>query len=647
MASTNQKPLPSIPQWTTIPRNLTNLTVEGRDHLRKLIHSALAEGDHLNLTEGERESWANALESTLDVLGDNIAQDGWLNGVKAARMMQKAKKAEEMKKLEAKKVTKEQEDATKSKGNGKNDIMESEAPRREDKELPNNPPTSTKTDNQAEVALRQIRELLASPTPAAPQLSAKLLLCIAPINKDIPTEDSGFDVVPDSTGCVFTPGFFSLPEASSDKTASGILFGLDEWNGLYSTSCLCVQYLNHRNLVNTFSSDDDSIKVIGGSFVFTGVASPTEHNVLSKVLRIAIYVYLSLMLEQHFLSDSNVALKLSKPRASPINPPFVAHATIDVPPSSLAPKKKPRSSLLPSSIVSFFSKKTESLLQRTAGIAPNLGRTISLELKPSSSRGLSPRSSQDKIFGRLRRFSITSDSRSPLSKPSQAEVDAADTPFASTLKRLEGSRDVLSSSPGISLAPPSLIVALAAKEAKDSSRRLLANENTSLKSILGWDGGRTQGEGMTGTLGFVRQQGFSVLHSRLVPSTPPQPPDLPSSSLSSSSQLKLPVSAFSPCEKARWITYTYYSRDSRSDKTLGDAIVDLCSAADKPCDKSGCQFKRGQHELRFIHGGLRIILKVEPRDIDVGTSHDDAVTMWQTCKICNAQSRRNRMSDGT
>jgi 1-phosphatidylinositol-3-phosphate 5-kinase len=241
MTSTNQKPLPSIPHRTEISRIFANLTMEGRAHLRKLIHSALAEEDHLLLSDGERESWANALESALDVLGDNIARDGWLTGVKAARMMQKAKRAEEMKDSEAKKVRKEQEDATKSKGKGKSDTTP-EAPRREDKELPKNPLNSTKTENQAEVALRQIRELLARPTPPTPHPPAKLLLCIAPINMDLPIEDSGFDVVPDSTGCVFNPGFFSLPEVFSDKTASGILFGLDEWDGLYSNNCLCVQY---------------------------------------------------------------------------------------------------------------------------------------------------------------------------------------------------------------------------------------------------------------------------------------------------------------------------------------------------------------------------------------------------------------------
>ena len=385
--------------------------------------------------------------------------------------------------------------------------------------------------------------------------------------------------------------------------------------------------------------------------MFKGITSPAEHNSLSKVLRIAIYVYLSLILEQHFLSDSNVALKLSKPRPPPLNLPYLARPTSDPMTPPPTAKKKSRGSLLPSSIVTFFSKKTESILQRTASIAPNFGRSTSLDLKPSNSAPLSPLSFEDNALGRLRRLSLIHDNRSPLTKPPEEEVDLrAETPFSSTLKQLEQSRDVLSASPGISPPPPSLIVTLAAKEANDPSRHLLADEEAGLKSILGWEGKNAQGKGMTGTLGFFRHQEFSVLHSRHVPSALPLPPT-PSSSLSSSTEspsvINPPTPAFTPCEKARWITYMYYSRDGRSDKALGDAIVDLCSAADKPCDKPGCQFQRGQHELRFIHGGLRIVITVEPRDIEGGLSQNDTVEMWETCKTCAAQSKRKPMSEGT
>lgn len=196
-----------------------------------------------------------------------------------------------------------------------------------------------------------------------------------------------------------------------------------------------------------------------------------------------------------------------------------------------------------------------------------------------------------------------------------------------------------------------LLVALADKEEADPTRRLRADEKTGLKSILGWDGRRSQGKGMTGTLGFVRQQEFSVLHSRHVPSIlstiPPAEPFLQPTRSMTISNPSPPI--YTTCDKARWITYQYYSRDSASDKTLGDAVVDLCSAADSPCDKSECQFKRGQHELRFIHGGLRIVLKVEPRKIEEGASaaQSDVIEMWESCKNCGATSKRNPMSDGT
>lgn len=237
MATTYQKPLPSIPRGTEVPRNLTNLTVEGREHLRTLIHTALAEEDQPCLSGGGRESWTNALESALDVLADNIGRGGWLTGVKRGRIARKVRKAEELKKSEAQKVKKEQDDVTKSKAKGKGDTLE-EAPRREDKELPKKPSSTLTTENQAEssdLPLQQIRDLLARPTTPAPKPYAKhLILCLVPIGRPVPNEDSGFDLVPHDTSCTFTPGFFSLPEALSDKTESGILFGLREWDGWYS-----------------------------------------------------------------------------------------------------------------------------------------------------------------------------------------------------------------------------------------------------------------------------------------------------------------------------------------------------------------------------------------------------------------------------
>lgn len=235
MASTSQKPLPSIPRRTDVPSNPTALTVEGREHLRNIIDSALVEDDSnlAVLSDGGRESWAKAVENALDDLGANIAKGGWLAGVKRSRMARKARIAEESRKLEARKATKESETG-KSKGKGKADPAE-EAQRREDKELPKHP--SDSPASQAEgpnLAFQQIRDIAARPTLPTPKHAKHLLLCLVPLGRDIPVEDSGFDLVSHSTGCSFTPGVFSLPETLSDNIETGILFGLNEWDGMQS-----------------------------------------------------------------------------------------------------------------------------------------------------------------------------------------------------------------------------------------------------------------------------------------------------------------------------------------------------------------------------------------------------------------------------
>jgi 1-phosphatidylinositol-3-phosphate 5-kinase len=205
-----------------------------------LIRVALSEEDQPFLSDGGVELWVNALESALDVLANNIARGGWLIGAKRGRMLRKAKRVEELKKLQTKKARKEQEDLSKLKGKGKGDAGD-EAQLRYNKELPKNPPSSVTTENHAEgsaLALQQIKGLVARPTVPTPTPSAKhLLICLVPIGETPPFEDGGFDVVPHNTGCAFTPGFFSLPSLP-EKAESSILYGLDEWDGLYSNASL-------------------------------------------------------------------------------------------------------------------------------------------------------------------------------------------------------------------------------------------------------------------------------------------------------------------------------------------------------------------------------------------------------------------------
>lgn len=415
--------------------------------------------------------------------------------------------------------------------------------------------------------------------------------------------------------------------------------------------------LAHCILVNTLSSDDTNIRVVGGTFLLKGAASQEEHDALTKALRIAIYVHLSLLLEQHFLSDSNVSLKFSKPRlikpASPIRPaPFPTQ-----PPSPILQQPQPRNGFLSSGIMSFFSRKTEGLVHRLN--SPLFPRAASLDIQrtpPTSGMGmLSSRPSEDNALGRLRRLSFLHDQRagslSQMTKPETPTVP--DKPFATVLKQLEKNKSLLSSSPGIYIPPPAILVTLAAREKLDPSRKLRGDEKTGLKTIRGWEGRKSQGRGLIGTLGFVRQQEFSVLHSRHVPSLLPLPPvqTTPDSSSIPNElpyRTPLPETIYTPCDKPRWITYKYYSRDPSLDKTLGDAIVDLCASADSNCDKPGCTFKRGEHEIRFTHGGMRITLRVEPREItgETSGSQNDSIELWESCKVCAKESRRRMMSDG-
>lgn len=414
--------------------------------------------------------------------------------------------------------------------------------------------------------------------------------------------------------------------------------------------------LTHDIAVNTLSSDDTNIRVVGGTFVLKGVASQEEHDALTKALRIAVYVYLSLLLEQHFLSDSNVSLKFSKPRLI-APPPSVRLASFPtLPPSPVLQQRKTQNGLWPSGIVSFFSRKTEGLAHRLS--SPLFPRAASLDTHrtPSASGTgmLSPRSSEDNALGRLRRLSFLHDQRSGSPQMTKMETPAVpEKSFTTILQQLEKNKYLLSSSPGISLPPPAILVTLAAREKLDPSRKLRGDEKTGLKTIRGWDGRKSQGRGLIGALGFVRQQELSVLHSRHVPALLPLPPiqtTTDSSSIPNELPYRtpLPELIYTSCDKPRWITYKFYSRDPSMDKTLGDAIVDLCAGADINCDKPSCTFKRGEHEIRFIHGGTQISLRVEFREIteDLSGSQNGVVELWESCKVCAKESRRRTMSDG-
>ena len=261
----------------------------------------------------------------------------------------------------------------------------------------------------------------------------------------------------------------------------------------------------------------------------------------------------------------------------------------------------------------------------------------------------SPRSSFDGGL-RLRRFSLIGDKR-PARKNSRTKMEP-DTPFSNALKRLEESRACLSTSPGVSFSPPKVLLDLAQKESVKPNRRLKGDERVSLSTILGWDGKAAQGKGMSGILGFVRQQEISVLFGQYVPpATPPTPTPSPetdgsSAFTASSASSNLPTPGFSPCGKPHWVTYKYYSHNPDEDQVLGEAIMDLTVKSQLPCLRQRCPYKRGQHELRLIHGGIRIIIRVDNETTSPETG-ETSIKVWETCAVCSAASEKTTMTDAT
>jgi 1-phosphatidylinositol-3-phosphate 5-kinase len=207
------------------------------------------------------------------------------------------------------------------------------------------------------------------------------------------------------------------------------------------------------------------------------------------------------------------------------------------------------------------------------------------------------------------------------------------------MKSIEKNKDYLSTSVGVIVGFPPLIISLTDKEKDDPTRPLSGDEKVGLDSIIGWD---QSGTTMSGTAAFLLHQKISVLYSEHVPSTS-QP--IPSSSHLMSSHSDPSISGFSTCGRPQWITYHYYSRSRDVDRCLGEVVVDLCSTSEKPCSTPGCELKLGQHQRRFVHGGLRIVADVKSTNGKMKSS--DEINLWVGCKICGATSPTLQMNDGT
>ncbi|KAG6820693.1 hypothetical protein H0H93_013212 [Arthromyces matolae] len=487
----SQKPLPALPQNSA-------LSLDARQHRTQLIQSFITES---NVNVG----WVYAIEEALDELGKCLAQGKWLEGLKRLREA-KMREAERQKDVQREK---ESDKSKTTKRKKQQDAESGEASLSSSAEIPG-PPESTLTQartlENTNLTLLGVRHLF---------------LCVAPPTSrpNLPSEDSGFNIVPSIVGCAFTPGTYALQDAILDSLSietPTILFGNGEGN---------------------------LGQMVGGTFTFRGVTSPSEHSVLFKILRLAVYTHLSLILEQQLFIDSDIALRFTRPRLPPLFPsvPLVPTiSTIQPAADQLGHKAKglgkkfvSPSSLIPSSLRSLFPFK--SSMPRSTTIQP-LTRDSS-----SSSNASSPRNSFD--FVRPHLFSIRSPKSphhgSPNIHPAPASplhLQPTLPPFTQALSKIQSSAFLLSTSPGVLFDPPALLVELAEREnqsaqpqsgvagAADKLKRIhvKGDERVGLASLVGWGCGSGERKdfekGMVGSLGFVRQQRIEVLESRYVAS---------------------------------------------------------------------------------------------------------------------------------
>ncbi|KAH9943601.1 hypothetical protein B0H21DRAFT_695546 [Amylocystis lapponica] len=629
MAARGEKPLPNLPPRVSHGQDLASLTVPARTHLRRFILRAIEEADAVG---DEREVWASVLEYALLELGTSISKGGWLAGLRRRKEAQtRRRRAEAAARIdEALQKAADEEESGKGKGKPLPCLsQELSSAKEEPSSAPANDPAQTWEKGRS-ARLSQLRELVSKATQPRPKSSANhLLLTVHAFGSSavLAAEDLDYDFVHAGPRCTFVAQEFALPETDEKQTQDLVLFGVDEWDEkLHSVP------------------HEDHIQIVGGSFQIVGAVSSVHHGSICKVLRLSIYVYLSLLLEQHVLSNSHVQLHFPNPQ----KPAALAFPVSDRPAPVRDGREKTRRDTA-SNLWSFFSRKTENIL-RAANAAPSAVRRGSFDLpltqKPRGRSAVRP--SEGGTAPRPRRFSFVAASL-PTS-PQWSGGQLTQHVFASAIERIRDSSELLSTSPGIAFTPPRVLLALAEKEKVDATRRLTGDEKAALTSLLGWEGKAALGRGMAGTTGFVRQQGLSVLFSEHVPlplMVLPQPPNPTATPAPASSALVTPAK-FNYCgSRRRWITYRYY--DS-TDETLGEAITRMCSTAEELCDKPGCQYRRGDHDVRWIHGNVRILATVSvPAAATQAKSDqsDEILRMWESCAICGKESRRDRMTDGT
>ena len=226
--SDHDKPLPTVPKRYDAPK-LTTLSVEARNHIRRFILHALEEESSSvagNDRNYEKETWANAILDALDSLGDGIAGGGWIVGANRSRRAS----------IQRKLILRDTEEGTTTTDavTEPKSIAASDVPKHTPDPPPRKPPDST--------VMEQISLWLSKPLPPSPKPYAKHILLTVSGWGHAPENVSEFELVLPAIGCVFSSSRFVLPNPMPSSKHAGyeegiILYGLNEWDGQFGSSC--------------------------------------------------------------------------------------------------------------------------------------------------------------------------------------------------------------------------------------------------------------------------------------------------------------------------------------------------------------------------------------------------------------------------
>ncbi|KAI9439217.1 hypothetical protein H4582DRAFT_2119766 [Lactarius indigo] len=642
----SDKPLPATPAHKPTSKTLT---IESSNHLRQFLSHTLEE--ETGYRDADKDAWVTDIEDALNNVARAVNEGMWLSGIRrtrAARREREERAAAEDTKREQEHVAKEKETEARNRAKHRpssaadtaKQIKEADAVAAEAKtEAPRSLKPPSEDANRNLRALQQLRNLANRRPPSSsgdPDLERARHFLLTVAGPDLPTPRPFASVTAgDSTvpRCTFSPGVYSLPppdlfgedpDDNNEAVINSALYGFKEWD------------------VN-FPKTHDKIELIGGTFKLNRVRSVDEHASLVRVLRVSVYFLLSLLLEQYFLSNSSIELHYPEPSPTPISPPPppIAHRNSSSEVHIEARQRK--RDLFRQGLWSLLHRR----LPRAVTINSSEPRDASLDLSHRE-QDTPTRTSIDTPLGptqpRQRRFSIFGESHTPPPPPEPSQT-SHDKPYQTALQRVEEAKALLSTSPGLVISPPKLLMRLAELEKANPTRRLTGDERSGLTSILGWEGKKAALRGsMTGTVGFLRQQQLSLLYSEYV-----YDPDLASQSSANGSPIKFVDAELKPHThsgaRVRWVTYMYYGD---CDQSLGDTITSMCSRAEEPCSQPACKALQGRHMRSWTHGGICVTAKTEPQvpfaSPDVRSRE---MEMWQSCKVCQESTARCNMSDGT